>query len=59
MSSYSNHQVECDLCDDTTTFDIRVEGATTECGHVVCEACCEESVEFVHTDEEVFAYLIE
>jgi hypothetical protein len=55
MDSYSNHQVECDLCDDT--FDIRLEGATTECGTCCCEACCEESVEFVHTDDEVFAYL--
>lgn len=57
MDSYDNHQVDCDLCDET--FDIRLEGATTECSHIVCEVCCEESVEWVHTDDEVFAYLTE
>ena len=58
MNSFDNHQVDCDLCEDTS-FDIRLEGATTECGHAVCEACCEDSVEFVHTEDEVFAYLID
>ena len=53
----NEHVTECDLCNDS--FDLRLDGATTECGHVVCEACCEESVEFVHTDDEVFAYLTE
>jgi hypothetical protein len=47
----------CDLCDDP--FDYNLEGATTECGHVVCEACCSDRVEWVVTEEEVFAYLTE
>ena len=47
----------CDLCDDP--FDYNLEGATTECGHVVCESCCEDRVEWVHTDDDVFAYLTE
>lgn len=45
----------CDLCDEP--FHYEDEGATTECGHVVCESCCSDRVEFVHTDDEFFAYL--
>ena len=52
---YDNHQVDCDLCGDE--YDHRLEGATTECGTCCCEACCVDSVEWVHTDDEVFAYL--
>lgn len=40
MNRYSNHQQACDLCDET--FDVRLEGTTTECGTVVCETCCDE-----------------
>ena len=56
MNSYDNHQVTCDLCDDD--FDSRLEGATTECGTVVCESCCDSGeVRFHHTDDECFVYL--
>lgn len=47
----------CDLCDEL--FHYENEGAITECGHEVCVSCCSDRVEWVHTEEEVFAYLTE
>ena len=58
MNSYDNHQVTCDLCDES--FDYRLEGATTECSAIVCQACCDDgAVRFHHTDDECFAYLVD
>ena len=58
MNSYNNHQVTCDLCDES--FDYRLDGTTTECGLIVCGPCCDDgAVRFHHTDNDVFAYLVE
>ena len=57
MNSYSNHQVDCDLCGDS--YDIRLEGANTECGAFVCGACADEHVTFRHIGDECFTYLNE
>lgn len=57
MGLYETHQVDCDLCGDE--YDHRLEGATTECGKCLCEACCDESTRWVHTDDEAFCYLID
>lgn len=58
MNSYANHQVDCDLCDES--FDYRLDGTTTECGLIVCQACCDEGlVTFHHTEDDCYAYLVE
>ena len=57
-SSYANHQVNCDLCDES--FDYRIDGTTTECSLFVCQTCCDDgAVRFHWTDNDVFAYLVE
>jgi len=57
MNSYSNHQTICDLCEES--YDIRLEGANTECGACVCGACADQHVTYHHIGDECFTYLNE
>ena len=52
-----DHINACDLCDEL--YDIRLEGANTECGTCVCEACADKHVTYRHVGDECFSYLIE
>jgi hypothetical protein len=47
----------CDLCD--ALYDIRLEGANTECGACVCGACADQHVTYRHIGDECFTYLNE
>lgn len=53
----NNHINACDLCDDL--YDIRLEGANTECGTCVCESCADNHVTYRHVGDECFTYLNE
>jgi hypothetical protein len=53
----NNHVNACDLCDNP--YDIRLEGANTECGACVCGACADNHVTYRHVGDECFTYLNE
>jgi len=53
----NNHVNACDLCEGL--YDIRLEGANTECGAFVCESCADNHVTFRHVGDECFTYLNE
>jgi hypothetical protein len=53
----NNHVNACDLCEGL--YDIRLEGANTECGACVCGACADNHVTFRHVGDECFTYLNE
>ena len=50
-----DYESKCDLC--AAKYNHHKEGTTTECGTSCCEACCESYVKFVHTIDEVYAFL--
>jgi hypothetical protein len=52
---YQEQQTSCDLC--AAKYNHYKEGLTTECGTSCCDSCSENYVKFIHTGDEVFAFL--
>jgi hypothetical protein len=53
--TYQEQQTSCDLCN--VEYNHHKEGLTTECGTSCCDSCSEDYVKFIHTGDEVFAFL--